>query len=105
MTEPQQPGEHFLVMPFVACSSKGGRYEDHAYAAGYEAGQLDSLLAANRHDVVHVVTLTIHADNRAQADLIAMRHGYTMTAEQPAEPEFHEWLYVAFTKLPGAVSA
>ncbi len=65
--------EYGLVMPFVAVRSKGGPYDDEAYCAGYEMGRLDAILD---RDDPHVEPLTILADNREQADLIAMRHGY-----------------------------
>lgn len=76
MSEPeeQEPG-YGLVMPFLPVTSKGGRYDDDAYVAGFEMGRLDALLAARvfaRHEA------TVHTANQEQADLIAMRHGYRM---------------------------
>lgn len=66
-----------LVMPFVAVATKGGPYDDEAYAAGYEMGRLDvtlERLAGANADPILITT--IQADNREQADLIAMRHGF-----------------------------
>jgi hypothetical protein len=62
-----------LVMPFQPVISNGGPYDDDAYVAGYEMGRLDAMLAAAKFPDEGQ---PIHGDNREQADLIAMRHGY-----------------------------
>lgn len=33
-----------LIMPFLPVKSKGGRFDDDAYTAGYEMGVLDARL-------------------------------------------------------------
>lgn len=72
MSEPD--GERFgLVMPFVAVVSRGGPYDDLSYAAGWEMGALDIELG---QDGPRERTLLVRAANGAQAELIAMRHGY-----------------------------
>jgi hypothetical protein len=68
----EQPG-HDLVMPFLSVRSKGGPHDDDAYVAGYEMGILDALL---EQQIEPITDRSIHADNRAQADLLAMRYGY-----------------------------
>jgi hypothetical protein len=83
--------EHELVMPFVAVASKGGPYDDGAYCAGYEMGQLDTLLERGPRGRLE---RTIRSANAAQADLIAMQHGYVCTA-QPA-PEDPDWTLAVF---------
>jgi hypothetical protein len=61
-----------LVMPFLPVQSKGGPHDDAAYVAGYEMGLLDAQLGNSEYDQGRA----IHGENREQADLIAMRHGY-----------------------------
>jgi hypothetical protein len=61
-----------LVMPFLPVRSKGGPHDDDAYVAGYEMGLLDAQLSRSTFDQGRA----IHGENREQADLIAMRHGY-----------------------------
>ncbi len=96
--------EYGLVMPFVAVHSKGGPYDDEAYCAGYEMGQLDELLAAAslRQALGDVLLLdepmTIRAANREQADLIAMRHGY-VAETQLADVE--GWAYLRVRPAAG----
>lgn len=60
-----------LVMPFLPVQSNGGPHDDAAYVAGYEMGLLDAQLGRTEFDQGRA----IRADNREQADLIAMRHG------------------------------
>lgn len=62
-----------LVMPFLPVQSNGGPHDDAAYVAGYEMGLLDAQLGRTEFDQGRA----IHGENREQADLIAMRHGYT----------------------------
>ncbi|MCP9947223.1 hypothetical protein [Actinomadura madurae] len=73
MSEPDEPG-YDLVVPFVAVTSRGGLYDDDAYAAGWEMAQLDAHLA---HHTPVYFEATIHTGNAEQTDLVAMRHGYT----------------------------
>jgi len=68
-----------LVVPFVTVVSAGGVHDDDAYAAGWEMGVLDALLertTASSHNQV------IQTSNVPQADLIALRYGWTLEAEE-----------------------
>jgi hypothetical protein len=87
--------EYNLVLPFVAVTSKGGPYDDHAYVAGYEMGLLDARLAEVRPTLLET---TIHTANAEQADLIAMSHGYVCTVVQSEESP--EWSFATFTPTP-----
>jgi hypothetical protein len=77
-----------MVMPFVTVTSKGGPHEDDAYTAGWEMGALDALL---EHEMPPFHEQYIQAVNRAQADLIAMKHGYRVNA---VETGGDEWLWL-----------
>lgn len=70
--------EPVLVMPFVTVVSRGGPHDDASYTAGWEMGALDAELERAR--VINQERL-IHTENAAQADLIAMRHGYRAEIE------------------------
>jgi hypothetical protein len=67
-----------VLMPFVTVASNGGPHEDKSYAAGWEMGALDAQLEHARSLVLEKV---IYTTNAAQADLIAMRHGYRAEIE------------------------
>lgn len=85
--------EFGLVMPFVNVASLGGRYDDDAYCAGYEVGQIDARL---EHERPTILTLPVHVANLEQLDLIAMRRGYALVI---AEPEAVEgWAQITLTR-------
>jgi hypothetical protein len=82
-----------LVMPFLPVTSKGGPFDDHAYTAGYEMGLLDALLG-------HAYSFgrqhrTIRVENREQADLLAMRHGWRTAFFE----HDNEWVGVEFVRI------
>jgi hypothetical protein len=73
-----------LEMPFLPVTSNDGPYDDDAYVAGWQMGQLDTALAAmqtQRSRGSFALSRTIYTANRAQADLIAMRYGYAAEFE------------------------
>lgn len=84
--------EYEMVMPFVTVTSKGGPHDDEPYTAGWEMG---GLYARMEFTVVHYpFTLTIRSESVPQADLIAMKFGYRMTAVQ--SEEVPEWTVALF---------
>lgn len=92
--EPEsEDAEYGLVMPFINVISRGGRYDDEAYCAGYEMGSLEARL---KHEGCPVVTLTIRSENAEQADLIAMGQGYSA---QVKPSEVDSWSYLTLTKV------
>ncbi len=101
MTEPEDQPESEgmeLVMPFVAVASVGGPYDDEAFAAGWQAGQVEGALAI----AVHLGATRLHfpifrTALAKQADLIAMKHGYT--AAVVASEEYPEWGVMTITKV------
>lgn len=72
MSDSDEPG-YELEMPFLPVRSNGGPHDDASYVAGYEMGLLDAQLGRTEFDQGRA----IHGENREQADLIAMRHGYS----------------------------
>lgn len=77
-----------MLMPFLPVQSKGGPHDDGAFVAGFEMGRLDGLLQAAEaqglalSDCVPDEGQNIHAENREQADLIAMRYGFIASFEE-----------------------
>lgn len=83
------------VMPFVVCASKGGPYDDDAFVAGYQAGQLDKALAAARAvGATEVRGLALSA-LVPQLELIGMHHGFPYTTADAPE-DYPTWVYVTF---------
>lgn len=81
-----------LVMPFVNVASKGGPYDDSAYCAGWAMGVLDTRLGELK-PVSH--SETVRTGDRAQADLIAMAHGY---AVEFVDSEVAGWTFAEFVR-------
>lgn len=91
-----EPEEFDLVMPFVTVQSVGGPHDDNSYVAGYEMGSLDKVLTQRAlQGAMTPFRSVLRADNRAQADLIAMQHGYAMSVNAT---EDEHWIGVEFTR-------
>ncbi|MFJ8690310.1 hypothetical protein [Micromonospora wenchangensis] len=99
MTDPMdlpEPDGMELVFPFVACQSNGGPYDDDAFTAGYQAGRIDTALAAAAAVGATTATYTVATPLVAQLELIGMHHGYpSVTAEVFGEAP--EWSTVTFS--------
>jgi len=92
-----------LVMPFVAVASQGGPFDDNAYTAGWEAARIDCALRECADVVLVAETFakfgaglraTVSSDNVPQLDLVAMRRGWTMVAEDASDG----WSHVEFSR-------
>jgi hypothetical protein len=79
-----------LVMPFVVVASRGGRWDDEAYCAGYEMGTLNAALAQRPARLL----MTLQDGNQDQADLVAMRHGYRCTVAGHDD----QWVHMQFVR-------
>jgi len=87
LDQPEQDG-YELVLPFVVCASVGGPYEDQAFVAGYQAGQVDRALATVAAVGGLGLKVTVYAALAKQLDLIAMKHGFVSTTEAVGDPGF-----------------
>lgn len=96
--EPDQPEDDGmeLVMPFVVCQSKGGPYEDVAFAAGWQAGEIDRSLRIARVANVAVVEFPIvRAELVPQLELIGMRYDF---GKITVEPTADTWCSVSLER-------
>lgn len=96
-----------LVVPFQVVTSKGGPYDDEAFVAGYQCGEIDAKLAVAAAGGLPEVKLPIV--RRAllpQLELHGMRYGYTtMTASPPVVPGLEDWCAVTFARPGPAAEA
>lgn len=95
MTESNEPGDTFgyeLVMPFVACKTQGGPYDDDAFTSGYRLGGLEARLELAAPPVWEVY---VNPADIPQLDLICMRHSYSL---EPGEAQ-DEWVPVTLRNL------
>src|SRR5215510_2279256 len=79
-------------MPLVLCRSRGGPYDDDAFSSGWRLGAIGAALAGPG---ISGLCESIRADERVQADLLAMAYGYSMRVDPSTDPY---WLSVTFTR-------
>lgn len=88
--------EYEMFMPFVTAVSNGGVHDDRAYVAGFEMGRLDAELGMIRQLGLVPGPKVMHAENKPQADLLAMKHGFAAGFE-PVEGYEH-WTVCGFSR-------
>lgn len=95
--EENDEGGYALVMPFVAVKSNGGHYDDESFAAGFECGKIDAVLAISG---MRIISRWVALGWLEQLDLIAMKNGYKITVEQEGtEQEGTEgWKLIRFQR-------
>lgn len=84
-----------LVMPFIACQSEGGPYDDDGFSAGFMCGVIYEALHSGVEELWH----TVRTDLLPQLDLVAMSAGYKLEVEESSDDLFDDWSHVKFTKL------
>jgi hypothetical protein len=84
------------VMPLLLCRSGGGPYDDDAFRSGWRLGELAAHLG---QPGISAMADSIRPEERHQADLIAMAHGFTMSVEPSRDAE---WLSVTFVRSRAA---
>lgn len=89
-----------LVLPFIACESKGGPYEDVSYVAGFQTGTVYAALGAIKSVGGSSYGIIAYRTLGAQLDLIAMHHGFTIITHQTMFSDEHgimveseHWMY------------
>lgn len=97
MSDPEADPDYELLIPFVACRSNGGAYDDDSFTAGVqfgmifvEAGMLTRKTGSTKQ--WHVRTQLV-----PQMDLVAMVYGLEMTSE-PWEHQPNEWTLITMRK-------
>ena len=96
-----EPEGYGLLYPFVCVTSKGGPYDDQAFTAGVQVGQIDRALTVALAAGADRLRATVRTDLVEQLELVGMARGFpvliatqvTETAEYPAMPE---WTFVTF---------
>lgn len=85
--------EYELLLPFVACKSQGGAYEDDAFVGGWRLGSLDARL---EFQAPPFFALYVHPSDLEQLDLVAMRHRYSVKVDD--HTPLDEWVNVTLRK-------
>lgn len=94
-----QPEEirYDLLFPFIVCQSQGGPYEDDAFVAGYQAGQIDKALAAVSAGDGTQAKFTVRSMLVPQLELIAMNRGFPVMVAEPWDEHPEDWTFVTFS--------
>jgi hypothetical protein len=92
--EPEGDGYN-LVVPFVVCQSVGGPYDDDAFVAGFQAGQIDQALQAAAAVHAAEVRFTVYTTLVKQLELIGMSRGFPVVLVAESD-EVPEWSFVTF---------
>lgn len=82
-----------MLVPFIACRSQDGPFDDDSFVAGWSMGQLWAALSLR--PLIHYAT--VNAALVDQADLIAMHYGLSMEVE----PSDDEWVCLIFRAAAG----
>lgn len=100
MSDPMDLPEHDgmdLAVPFVACTSQDGPYDDGAFVAGFQAGDIDRALTAAAASAATHVQFTAYATLGRQLELIGMHRGFP-TVRTEVWDETPEWVRYTFVR-------
>ena len=95
-TDQPESGEWGLVMPFIACTSNGGPFDDEAFVAGWQAGRINQELEVATQ-AVREARFCVNSQLVKQLDLVGMRHGFPVV-EAEVWDEAPDWTYVTFRR-------
>lgn len=98
MTDDQdrpEEGGYALAVPFVVCASKGGPFDDEAFVAGYQCGDIDRALTAIAAAGGNRAEFTVRSVLVHQLELLAMYRGFPSTTVREFE-EAPEWTLMTF---------
>lgn len=94
--------ESQVMMPFVACRSNGGIYDDQAFVVGFMLGTIDMQMRLSAALNLPWGAPTAIPDGAvAQAELIAMKHKWFMHYPDILGEELVPgWTWVTFSQDP-----
>jgi hypothetical protein len=90
----EQPEGYEMAYPLVVCQSNGGPYDDDAFVAGAQLGQI---VAELRERQPPLYERYVDSALVPQIDLVAMHEGYAMQAE-PWDEHPDEWTLVTLRR-------
>jgi len=97
LDQPEEEAAMSLVVPFVICQSQGGTFDDDAFVAGFQCGEIDRALLAGAALGAETVRFPlVRTALIRQLELCAMNRGYPHLDVDTSE-EWPEWSDVAFS--------
>lgn len=102
--EPLNEPAYELVMPFIACKSNGGIYDDESFVIGFMLGTIDvQLRTCAAFNLLWGAPAALPTGAVAQAELIAMKHHWYMHRLEPESMPGElspGWEWVTFSHDP-----
>lgn len=92
-----ESAEFGMVMPFIACKSQGGPFDDVAFVAGYQAGMVDQALMSAAAATATEVVFCVNTELRGQLELIGMKNGFPVMRAEVWD-EAPDWTYYTFRR-------
>jgi hypothetical protein len=88
--------DYEIVVPFKVCISAGGPYDDEAFVAGFQAGQIDQALQAAATMHAAEVRFTVYTTLVKQLELIGMSRGFAAVQVEECDG-LPEWSFISFS--------
>lgn len=108
LDQPDDDQSWGLVIPFIVCTSQGGPYQDEAFVAGFQAGQLDQRLAMLALAGGQRTTAMVRTALVPLLELIAMNRGFPTVTAEPVQadpdrdtPAMPDWSTITFATPEG----
>lgn len=74
--QPQDDDGYELAVPFILCSSQNGPFDDEAFVAGFQCGEVDRALTVVAAAGGSRFTATVYTASIRQLELFAMNRGF-----------------------------
>lgn len=94
MTDQPEDDTLSLAVPFTACASAGGPYDDKAFVSGFDCGAMHTEMRLLRTIGATPPARWVKAPILDQLDLLAMDSGYTIKRGEASEAS--GWVWVSF---------
>ena len=96
LDRPEEEG-YGLLYPFTCVTSVGGPYDDGAFTAGVQVGQIDKALEVALAAGADRFRATVRTDLVQQLDLAGMARGWPVM-RSTTSLDYPEWTFVEFFK-------
>jgi|SRR5690349_20972516 len=96
LDRPEEEG-YGLLYPFTCVTSVGGEYDDNAFTAGVQVGQIDKALEVALAAGADRFRATVRTALVKQLDLVGMARGWPVL-RSTADEKYPEWSVVEFFK-------
>jgi hypothetical protein len=95
--------QYELLYPYTVCRSQGGPFDDEAFVAGVQLGQIDEALQVAAIGGVERLSFTAYTALVRQLELCGMARGFPVVSAEAIEetdeyPAMPDWSVVTFAR-------